>query len=247
MTNISKTVLVCIGMMVASISVYAQNQIFDKITLRDSTIIEAKIKTVTEHLIYYQLISQDSGQTLEIEKNLVAKIIYGSGEIEIISFKNKDPLPKKPIIIYTEKPWLQKDFLNYVSLYDRDILLNANDYYSNKIRNQKILASISGGIGGGMGIAGIILIAVANNGNHNNYMFEGLDYIVGGGTLLISGTMLGIIGTTVNLRRIKKNQKGLQLVQQELHSRDFGRTQLKLQPLFNPSNNSFGFRLTYQF
>ncbi len=245
MKNLICIIIIFFGFLFNVHSVGAQNQILDKIILKDSTVIEAKIKKVMdEHLIYEKADKNGVKSIFQIRKDQITKIEYATLVVGNIAQNN--PLPPDNHIEYNKniEPWLKNEFNNSVSLYDQKILQLANDYFKKELHDQQIRTVLAGGLGGAMAITGVVLLSTNNqNSNRNNPVGS----ILAGTTLLITGTTLGVLGTTFGIHKINRYKKSSQIVRQELNKRGISITQLKLYPSINLKNKALGIRVAFHF
>ncbi len=229
-------------------SVTGQIRKNDFIIKKDSLKIESRILVVEDQLIQYKKASDPDGPTFHLLKSDIAKIIFGNGEVQTFSSLATGSLDTKPgsVILYPITPWIQKDFVNDLSIWRATDLRNAYKFYTDKAKSRKKAAIVFGSIGAAATIAGII---VATNRNWydaygNHYYSSSDDYgamLIAGG--LTSGLLVGIIGGVTS----KRYRRNANLVEQELKKRNEHLTSFSIRPSINPLTKNGSLSLVLKF
>ncbi|MBE9465141.1 hypothetical protein ACFP1I_16000 [Dyadobacter subterraneus] len=227
-------------------SVFGQTRKNDQIIKKDSSRIESKILIVEDQIIQYKKVSDPDGPVFHLLKSDIAKIIFGNGEILTFSNQINSPSANKQgsVILYPVRPWVQKEFINDLSIWRTTDLRNAYKYYNDRSKTGKIAAIILGSAGGAAAIAGIIW--ATNRNKHDPYgYYSSTDD--GPTVLIVAGLSTGLLGGLIGGIKSKKDHSNAILVGEELKKRNESLTSFGIRPTLNPLTKSGSLSLILKF
>ncbi len=245
MKAFSKNYILLNLFLLLGITVQAQKIAVDSIVLKDSTVIEASIKIVTDVSIFYLKPNSALGTPIELSKSEIAKIIYANGEVELMA-PDLSPLLKPNMALNNpERPWLHREFIDNLAYFDTNEVLGAKAYYQNRMKTFKNLAIITGTGGLALNLFGVGLIVQAQKSDVD--IFQGIFYVIGGLSAFATGTALGVTGTIIGARKFHFNKKNAQTVEKELQRRGIVGSNFRFKPSINPISKSFQYGVIYEF
>lgn len=229
-------------------STFGQVRQNDLIVKKDSSKIEGKILVVEERIVQYKKASDPNGPTFHILKSDIAIINYGNGETQTFSSQPNVLSDKSTgaVIYYPTSPWIQRDFVDNLSIWRPQDLKSAHRFYQDKSKSSKAVAIIFGILGGAASITGIALVISGSREDAYGYRYNSINRDIGI-PLIVSGAITGLVVSIAGSATSKKYRRNMSLIEEELIKRKEPFSNVKIRPGYNPFNRSGSLSLSLNF
>ncbi|MCF2444312.1 hypothetical protein L0657_10120 [Dyadobacter sp. CY345] len=229
-------------------STFGQVRHNDLIIKKDSTKIEGKILVVEERIVQYKKASDPNGPTFHILKSDIAIINYGNGETQTFPSQPNVLLDNNTgtVIYYPTNPWIQRDFVDNLSIWRPQDLKGAYRFYQDRSKSSKAAAIIFGVLGGAASITGIALVISGSRKDPYGYRYNSINRDIGI-PLIVSGAITGLVVGIAGTATSKKYSRNMILIEEELIKRKEPISNVKICPGYNPFNRSGSLSISLNF